>query len=287
MSSHPHVIDVTEATFEQEILQRSQQVPVVIDFWATWCGPCQTLSPVLEELAQEGEGRWILAKIDTDANPNIARAFRIRSIPTVMAMVEGKVINHFAGALPRSEVKRWLESFVPTGPQVSPEEQAQQWTEDGRLDEAATLWRSLIAANPEAWSAIAGLARITAAQGDIDAAQEMIARIPEHEREGLKANIAPILFQLRARDAEPAARLQARLDADPKDVDALYGLAMYGASAGDWARALELLLGVVRYDRSYKDDIGRLTMIEIFEVIGIQSELATKWRKMLGATMYV
>lgn len=286
MSTSPYVIDVTEATFEAAILKRSMEVPVVIDFWATWCGPCRTLGPILEELAAEYAGRFILAKVDTDANPNLSRAFQIRSIPTVMAMVDGKVVQHFAGALPRTEITRWLDSFLPA-PQVNPEEQARALTAEGRYAEAAAAWRTMLAAQPDAWPAVAGLARATAALGDIDAAQQLVDRIPELERDALKGDIAPILFHLRAREVEPADVLQARLDEDPKDVEALYGLAIRAAAAGDWPRALELLLNIVRYDREFKDDVGRTTMIEIFEVIGIQSDLATTWRKRLGATMYV
>ena len=286
MSTSPYVIDVTEATFEAAILKRSMEVPVVIDFWATWCGPCRTLGPILEELAAEYAGRFILAKVDTDANPNLSRAFQIRSIPTVMAMVDGKVVQHFAGALPRTEITRWLDSFLPA-PQVNPEEQARALTAEGRYAEAAAAWRTMLAAQPDAWTAVAGLARATAALGDIDAAQQLVDRIPELERDALKGDIAPILFHLRAREVEPADVLQARLDEDPKDVEALYGLAIRAAAAGDWPRALELLLNIVRYDREFKDDVGRTTMIEIFEVIGIQSDLATTWRKRLGATMYV
>ncbi|GAA3390105.1 tetratricopeptide repeat protein [Cryptosporangium minutisporangium] len=162
----PYVIDVTEATFQNEILQRSLQTPVVIDFWAEWCQPCKQLSPVLEKLAVEGDGAWVLAKIDIDANPRLAQAFRVQSIPFVMAIVNGQPVDAFAGVQPEANLRQWLaailkaaggEAEVPADPRLL---DADDKLQAGDLDGAEAAYKALLAETPNDQNATSGLAQI-------------------------------------------------------------------------------------------------------------------------------
>ncbi|SHM26455.1 thioredoxin [Cryptosporangium aurantiacum] len=162
----PHVIDVTEATFQNDILQRSLQTPVVIDFWAEWCQPCKQLSPVLEKLAAEADGAWVLAKIDIDANPRLAQAFRVQSIPFVLAIVNGQPVDAFAGVQPEANLRQWLaaivnaaggEAQVPADPRLL---DADDKLQAGDLDGAEAAYKALLAEVPNDQNASSGLAQI-------------------------------------------------------------------------------------------------------------------------------
>jgi len=164
--SSPYVIDVTEATFQNDILQRSLQTPVVIDFWAEWCQPCKQLSPVLEKLAVEGDGAWVLAKIDIDANPRLAQAFRVQSIPFVLAIVNGQPVDAFQGVQPEANLRQWLAAIVkaaggdaevPGDPRLA---EADDKLQSGDLDGAEAAYKALLAELPGDANASSGLAQI-------------------------------------------------------------------------------------------------------------------------------
>ncbi len=160
------IIDVTEATFQSEVLERSLTTPVVIDFWADWCGPCKQLSPVLEKLAIEGGGSWVLAKIDVDANPRIAQAFRVQGIPMVFAVVGGQPVDAFTGVVPESQLRPWIEAVLKAGGAAAPESEDPALTAaddalvEGDLDEAERAYKKILAEYPADEAATAGLAQV-------------------------------------------------------------------------------------------------------------------------------
>ncbi|HYH51912.1 MAG TPA: tetratricopeptide repeat protein [Acidimicrobiia bacterium] len=163
MNNSPYIVDVTEETFDRDVLERSAQVPVVVDFWAAWCGPCKALGPVLERLAVDAGGAWVLAKVDVDTSPRLAGAFRVQGIPAVRAFKDGREVAEFTGALPEPEVRKWLEQLGPSPADLAYEEGA-ALEAAGRLDEAAAAYRRALAESPGHNAAGVALNRVELAQ---------------------------------------------------------------------------------------------------------------------------
>jgi putative thioredoxin len=195
------VIDVTEATFQREVLERSMTTPVVVDFWAEWCGPCKQLSPVLEKLAVEGGGAWVLAKVDVDANPRIAQMFRVQGIPMVYAIVGGQPVDAFTGVVPETQLRQWIDAVLKAGGAEveTPEDPRLDAADDalvnGDLDAAVQAYRKILAESPADQAAEAGLAQV-----------ELLRRVggvdPQAAIAAAQANPDDVDAQLRAADVE-------------------------------------------------------------------------------------
>jgi putative thioredoxin len=165
------MVDVSDATFEQEVIERSKQVPVVVDLWAEWCGPCKTLGPIIEKVIADTGGKVVLAKVDVDANPQVSRAFQVQSIPAVYAMRDGKVVDGFVGAQPESAVKQFVDALLPTEEETEVEKLL-------RAGDAASL-EQVLAVDPDNAQAITGLAELRVLDGDNDGALQLLSKIPE------------------------------------------------------------------------------------------------------------
>jgi putative thioredoxin len=285
------VIDVTDETFQQEVVERSMSVPVIVDFWAPWCAPCRALGPVLEKLADDDKGRWILAKINTDQSQQVASYLGIRGIPAVKAIFQGQLIDEFSGALPAQAVRQWLDRFLPPAGDeadapLAADDAHAAW-ERGDHEAAANAWRAALQADPNDAKALVGLARIAMSRGDEATTRALLGRIPEERREAVAAEIAALELRLEVADAPPRQTLEDRVAADPNDHEARYQLALILIAEGDADRGLGLLLEIVRRDRQWQDDQARKTMVRAFEILGVQSDTTIHWRKRLGAIMYV
>jgi putative thioredoxin len=245
------VIDVTEHDFEQEVVERSKTTPVVVDFWAEWCGPCRMLGPILEKAAEAREGQVVLAKVDTDANPNIARAFRIQGIPAVKAFKDGRVVDEFVGVQPPAQVERFFDLLVPS--------EADALVAAG--DEASL--RRALELEPTRSDAAVALARILHGKGERDEAAKLLANVAGHfGGEGLAARI----------------RLE---DQDAVDLDEAFA----ALDAGDRERALELLIGAIPSANGFKDDVRRV-VVAILDELGVDDPLARDARRRLAAALY-
>ena len=247
------VIDVTDATFEQEVLERSKQVPVVVDFWAEWCGPCRQLGPLVEREADAREGDVVLAKLDTDANQRTAAAFRIQGIPAVKAFKDGKVVDEFTGAQPPPVVQRFFDRLVPS--------EAERLTATG--DEASL--RKALELEPTRADAAVPLAKMLLARGDTDEALAIVERVPsDFQAEGIAARI----------------RLEQR--GEP-DVTA----ATEALDAGEHERAIDVLLEALsaETDEDTKDDL-RKVVVAVLDELGVEHPLARDARRRLAAALY-
>ena len=241
--------DVTDADFETLVLERSMEVPVLLDCWAEWCGPCKSLKPVLEKLAQEYGGQFVLAKLDTEANPGVAQALRLRSIPQVFLIKGGQLADQFSGALPEGQVRAFLDKHLKAP--VSPvDELRQQAAEAPSPELAEALLRQALAMQPGHVDATLDLAEHVIARGALDDAQALLDRIGESARNDRHASLAKRLALARNKPQGDAAALAARIAANPRDFEARFALAALQVYEGDFRAAFDNLLEVVLRDKA-------------------------------------
>jgi putative thioredoxin len=252
-ASGPWIVDVTEQTFQAEVLERSLQVPVVVDLWATWCQPCKQLSPVLERLAQEGAGTWMLAKIDIDANPRIAQAFGVQSIPTVIALAGGQPVEAFSGAQPEPRIRQWIDALVNEFRDRLPGIRAAEAAGNGAGTEPPE--------DPRFTTAEEALDR-----GDYATAEAAYQRILDAEptNEQAKAALAQVRFLARAQNADPAAI--ARADANPDDLEAQLAAADVEVVTDRVEAAFNRLVTTVGRTSGEDRDTAREHLIGLFEL---------------------
>ncbi len=281
-----YVIDVTEQTFATEVLERSKTTPVVVDFWAAWCGPCRVLGPVLERLAGEFNGAFILAKVDVDKNPRLAAQFQIQGIPAVKAFYDGKVAGEFTGALPEPQVRNFVRGLVPSTADLYAK-QAYDWEMSGQLPMAVTNYQAALAEQADHYHAMIGLGRTLLKQDNVDEALSVLERVPAgvSERSAADALVATAEFQ-RAAAGNSEAELRAKIKSDQNDVASRYALAALLAAEQRYVEALDEFLEVVRRDRQYNDDGARKAMLALFTSMGESDPVTRQYRQKLANVLF-
>jgi putative thioredoxin len=262
------VIEVTDATFGQTVLEESHRRPVVVDFWAEWCAPCRTIGPVLERLARERKGEFLLAKLDVDANPQAAAAFRIQSIPAVKAFRDGRLLDEFIGAIPETAIRQFIDFVLPSESDRLVA-QAEELEDAGRLDAAERAYRRAFELDARSTRAGLGLGRLAAARGDVQEARTLLAPLrPDPEAERI------------------LAALEVSEWADGGPSDGPLGHAERAAADGRFQEALEVFLAAVTNGTPEDRDRAREAMLKLFAVLGDDDPLTAEYRRKLASALF-
>jgi len=267
------VFDVTEETFNDDVALRSRTTPVIVDLWADWCGPCKQLSPVLEKLANDAAGAWLLARIDVDANPRLAQAFQAQSIPMVVAIIGGQMVDAFAGVMPEAQIKQWLTQVLSVAEQLG----VQAAAADGAgPDEVVDDLPPALAA-----------ARDAMETGDLDAAARALEKaLADAPADGLaKSWLSQVNLMRRVTAADPAAATR-EAAAHPEDVDAQLLVADFEMASGDAEKAFDRILAVVKRTSGADRNTARLHLLDLFEVLSPDDERLKKARTQLTLLLF-
>ncbi|QRQ88255.1 thioredoxin [Cupriavidus oxalaticus] len=278
--------DVNLQNFETEVIDASHQAPVLVDFWAPWCGPCRTLGPMLERLEAEAAGSWKLVKVNVDENQELAAHFGVRSIPHVVAIADGQAVDQFTGVLPESGLREFLGRLAP-GQARSPLAEAQELAAAGNRDGAETLFADAIAADPESDAPRLAYIGFLLDGNDVGRARAEFAALSPRagQEDGYGALRTRIEAMENAAGLPDEATLTGRIAADPRDLAARLDLARLMIAHQQYEPALEQLLAIVRTDRGFEDDIGRRTMLSVFEMLADRPEVVSRWRRQLSTSL--
>jgi putative thioredoxin len=279
--------DGTDAGFMADVVEASKTTPVIVDFWATWCGPCKTLGPALEKAVKAAKGAVKLVKIDIDKHPVFAGQLRVQSIPTVYGFSGGRPVDAFQGAVPESQIKAFIDRLA--GPQISESEailiEAKAALEAGDLGGAAAAFAEVLQTEPDNLAAIGGLARCYLAGGDAERAREVADMAPPGAR---NADLESVRAALALAASAPAETLEAerRLKADPDDHEARLELAKALAGKGKLQEASDHLLAILSKDRDWKDGAAKAELLTIFEAAGPTSDVARMGRRRMASILF-
>ena len=280
MAESPFIIDVTRENYQQ-VMEASFKVPVLMDFWAGWCQPCLVLMPILAKLAEEYQGKFLLAKLNTEDEQEMAAQFGIRGIPNVKLFRDGQPVDEFTGALPEQAIRQFLDAHVAHESDAELA-QAREQLAAGNAAGAIVLLDKALEANPDNPRALLVLAEAQAAAGDVVAAEATLDSLPVDEQANPEVvNLRNhLFFEVQVAEAPDAAELEARLAADPDDAEALFQLALHKVVAKNYVAAMDLLLQLMQKDRSYADDAGRLGLLKVFELLGDDPRVGEYRRRM-------
>ncbi|WP_146909057.1 thioredoxin [Arenimonas daejeonensis] len=276
-----HVFDASLPTFEQDVLLKSKEVPVLVDFWATWCGPCKTLGPVLEKLAAEFNGGFLLAKVDVDKEQQLAGYFQIKSVPTVMLVKDGQIVDGFPGALPEGQLREFL-SHHGVAPREVVEEAAPVETAPLDPHEEVVRLRAAVHAEPEQEELKLDLALALLKTGGVAEAEQLLDALPANLAQDDRAlrGRARLGFAALLKDAPPVPVLEAAIAADPADLRARHLLGAHAIVGGDAQAGLEQFLEMLSRDRNFQDGLPRKALIDAFRVVEDEDLVGAYRRKM-------
>ena len=277
----PWIVETTAETFEEDVFDRSNTTSIVVDFWAPWCAPCRMLGPVLEKLAAEYDGQFVLVKANTDQMPEAAGRFQVQGIPAVFGLVGGEVVDSFQGVLPEDQLRMWLDQLLQTG-----ELAAAARLEEIDLDKAEARYQSIIDQSPRQTTAKVGLARVLLAQEKVDECRQIIDELQqrgflEPEAEKIRATL-----DLSSQQHGDLSALRSQVEAQPDNFALQLELARSLAAGQVYEEALQICLGLVGRDRQGSGEEARKLMIEVFRVLPDDSVLTTDYRRKLSLLLY-
>lgn len=279
-------VDLTIENFQKVVVEGSQDAPVLIDIWAPWCGPCKSLKPLLEKLAEEYQGKFILAKLNSDENQAMAQQFGVRSIPTVKVIYKGKLINEFTGALPEAELRAFIDSILPS-PGEELRQQAATLREQGELEQAVALLDQVLQIDESNAQASIDKAAILVEQQQLEEARQILEQLPlaESTSDQVKELLTRIEVQQKTANLPDPATLISQIEADPANLQARLDLANIYIAMQKYPEAIEQCFAIIRQDREFHDDIGRRTVLDIFTLLGSDHELVRSYRRQLSSLL--
>lgn len=290
--------DSDQTKFAKDVLEASRTVPVIVDFWAPWCGPCKQLQPAIEKVVREAKGAVKLVKINIDQNQMLAQQLRIQSIPAVYAFFGGRPVDGFMGAVPESQVKQFVDRLVQAAGGVPGEgdgnevaellEHAKAAVAQNDMDLAARLYSEILGVEPTNVTALAGMARYQVQIGDLEQARALLEQIPAKDRTGadIVAVQAAIDLAEKAKEAGPVNELKAKAAADPRDFQTRLDLAMAYWAGDQKQEAIDELLAMIKLDRNWNEAAARQQLLKFFEALGFTDPLAVDGRKRLSTILF-
>jgi putative thioredoxin len=281
------MIDTTLSSFERDVIEASMEVPVIVDFWAPWCGPCKALGPMMERLEREYGGRFKLVNVNSDTNPELVSSFALKSIPYAVAFVDGNAVAQFMGAQPEAYVRAFLDRLIPN-PGSLEHRSAREALAQGQHAIAEDYLRNAIALDPANDGARLDMIALLLDRDELAAArahQELLSPRAENQST-YSATMARLEAVQRAQALPPAGELSQRLERDPGDLAARLDLAELHIARRDFEPALEQLLEIAGRDRGFMDDVGRIKMLEVFDMAADRAELVSTYRNKLSAILF-
>ena len=281
------MIDTTMSSFERDVIEASMEVPVLVDFWAPWCGPCKTLGPMLERLEREYGGRFKLVNVNSDTNPELVASFSLKSVPYAVAFVDGNAVAQFSGAQPEAYIRAFLDRLIPN-PADFEHRAAREAMTEGRWDLVEEYLRNALALDPAADGARLDMINLLLDRNEVVAAREHWYLLSP--RAGNQSTYSAVAARMQAIEAAsklpPRDELERRIERDGHDLQARLDFADLHIARRDWRPALDQLLEIVRLDRTFKADVGRSRMLEVFAMATGQDELVSEYREKLSLLLF-
>jgi putative thioredoxin len=287
MSESPYIHHVTAEDFNTLVIENSFKQPVLVDFWAEWCQPCQALIPVLTKLVEDYKGAFILAKVNSDEQGELAAQAGVRSLPTVKLFIDGQIVDEFMGALPEAEVRKFLNKHIQSESDKIFSAAVIAYQE-GHKQDALDMMNKALADDPQNARLKINIAKMVANDGDYESASALIETLNDEDKDQpeVREMMAQIKLAMKLKEAGDPAEIEQRLKDNPEDLDAMLQMSNYLTAAGEFEEAIKILLDIMMKDRSFNDDAGRKGLLEVFDILGSDNPLVKTYRRRMFTLLH-